>query len=153
MSRQCHAAWPWRPGLGGGGHGFSFFRSETVFSWPWWNILEYFRLDHIGSHDVTHHTSIYQSYWVILSHTVISIHIRHHIKHIISHPYRSTSLAKCTIFCPFLAMPSQGYPWLRIWTWGEAQVPQEWLDADAAKEADDRSRASVWINGEIMRKS
>ena len=32
---------------------------------------------------------------------------------------------------------------------GEAQVPQEWLDADAAKEADDRSRL-LWGKGAFI---
>jgi hypothetical protein len=101
MSRHCHAA---SSGLGGGGgHGFSFWNG---FSWPWWNILEYFRLDHNGSHDVTHHTSHTESYWVILSYQFIS----DITLHIISHPYRSTSLAKCTMWHHF--SQTHAVPWL-----------------------------------------
>ena len=97
-------------------HGFSFWNGFSWPWWSWWNILEYFRLDHIGSHDVTHHTSHTESYWVILSHTesywvILSYQFISDITlHIISHPYRSTSLAKCTMWHHF--SQTHAVPWL-----------------------------------------
>ena len=95
-------------------HGFLFWNGFSWPWWSWWNILEYFRLDHIGSHDVTHHTSHTESYWVILSHTesywvilshtVISIHIRHHITHHIT-SVQINITGKVHHVAPFLADP------------------------------------------------
>ena len=120
------------------------FRSETVFSWPWWNILDWM----IGLYWITWCHTSYQSYWVILSHTesywVILSHTESychinsyqtsHKTHHESHPYRSTSLAKCTM----------------RWSSSASGVARCWRCQRSRRQV---QSFRVNFHGEIMRKS